>query len=135
VSRDQDDELDYEAIDAEIEAVFAQVKNEYRRALPERLSELIRAITQARAQSDQLAPLNHALDEAHRMKGTLGSYGFVELARSVASVEMLLRQTKDKASQGTQLSSLWNETGPQVEKILVEALTTAERLSNSASNI
>jgi HPt (histidine-containing phosphotransfer) domain-containing protein len=131
VSRDQDDELDYEAIDAEIEAVFAQVKNEYRRALPERLSELIRAITEARAQSDQLAPLNHALEEAHRMKGTLGSYGFVELARSVASVEMLLRQTKDKASHGTELSSLWSETGPEVEKILSEALQTAQTLSSN----
>jgi HPt (histidine-containing phosphotransfer) domain-containing protein len=131
VSKEQDDELDYEAIDAEIEAVFAQVKNEYRRALPERLSELIRAITQARSQSDQLAPLNHALEEAHRMKGTLGSYGFVELARSVASVEMLLRQTKEKAGQGTPLSSLWNETGPEVEMIMANALTTAETLSSN----
>jgi hypothetical protein len=41
-----------------------------------------------------------------------------------------LRQTKDGANEKTPLSALWKENGPELEKILSEAQSAAEKLSN-----
>jgi HPt (histidine-containing phosphotransfer) domain-containing protein len=125
--------LDYEAIDAEVEAVFIQVKNEYACALPSKLKELEGAIDSARAQPDQLELFTHALNEVHRMKGTLGSYGFPELAELVASIELILRQNHDVIEGKAPLSSLWKRVNPQITAIIEEANRSAIQLSQAAT--
>jgi len=125
VSSEHENDLDYEKIDAEVEAVFVQVRNEYARALPKKLAELECAIESARKEPDRADLFNEALNEAHRMKGTLGSYAFPELAELVTSVEKLLRQNNND-------HDLWHKIDPQLTAILSEASKKAEKLSESA---
>jgi HPt (histidine-containing phosphotransfer) domain-containing protein len=125
VSSDHENEPDYETIDAEVEAVFVQVRNEYARALPKKLAELEDAIESARKEPDRADLYSEALNEAHRMKGTLGSYAFPELADLVTSVEKLLRQNNSDQSR-------WERINPQLTAILSEANTKAKKLSESA---
>jgi chemotaxis protein histidine kinase CheA len=126
VSSDHENESDYASVDAEIEAVFVQVRNEYARALPKKLAELEKAIELARAEPERHDLLVEALNETHRMKGTLGSYAFPELAELVTSVEKLLRQNNDD-------HGLWERINPQLNAILLDANTKAKKLSESAA--
>jgi HPt (histidine-containing phosphotransfer) domain-containing protein len=125
VSSDHENESDYASVDAEIEAVFVQVRNEYARALPKKLGELESAIDSARKEPDRADLFSEALNEVHRMKGTLGSYAFPELAELVTSVEKLLRQNNNG-------HDLWERINPQLTAILSEASKQAKNLSESA---
>jgi HPt (histidine-containing phosphotransfer) domain-containing protein len=134
VSSENKNEVDYEAIDTEIEAVFVRVKNEYARTLPKKLAELESVIDSARAEPDQPELFTNALNELHRMKGTLGSYDFPELARLVASVEKLLRQNTDGLDPKALSSSFWEQLNPQIAAIWAEGNKQAREISDSAAN-
>jgi len=133
VTGNNENERDVEEIDAEVEAVFKQVQKEYALALPEKMAALNQAIHAAESQPHSDDLLVYALSETHRLKGTLGSYGFPELAELVASVEKLLRQSADKS--GTKASpAFWKQIDGEIQSLLLQADQTAINLSRLADS-
>lgn len=64
----------------------------YRQKLPGRLAELAAALRPAQAPGESDKALQDAYRIAHTLKGTVGSYGFDEVAAVLASIEETLRQ-------------------------------------------
>src|SRR5271154_5024062 len=86
------------AIDAEVEAVYRQMKRDYASTLPRKIDELERTVKDAQSHPADEKQLQIALGEVHRAKGTMGSYGFPEIAELLDSLETLLQEERAASS-------------------------------------
>lgn len=72
---------------ASVAALQAKLERRYAKVLPERIADLRAALLRAQRDPDGLEP---ARELAHRLKGTVGSYGFAEVADGIARIETAL---------------------------------------------
>ncbi|WP_224372263.1 response regulator [Hyalangium versicolor] len=78
----------------DIAAAIAALSAEYGTRLPEKYQELAAAVQQA--QRGGREELEEALKLAHKLHGTAGSYGFVQVSAAAGQVEKRLRQRRDE---------------------------------------
>jgi HPt (histidine-containing phosphotransfer) domain-containing protein len=87
----------------DLEKAFAALREEYARALPEKLAELGEALREAQAgNADALA---RATALAHRLAGTAGAYGLGEVSSQAATLEQALGSA-DMAGASVAFASL-----------------------------
>ncbi len=113
---DEDD--NNQEYDEALNAVLASLRSEYSIELPERLSELKCYFKNARTDEvKQLEWLGKAHVIAHRLAGTAGSYGFVELSSAAANLDLYLKNLlKSDANAGAAVDSLnWQALDGMVE--------------------
>ena len=79
---------------------LAALRTAYRRALPEQLDALA-ALLEAPAGAGAAGAVEEAWRLAHRLKGTSGSYGFVELAAQLETIEEILERARRTHSPAT----------------------------------
>jgi diguanylate cyclase (GGDEF)-like protein len=100
--------------DQELQAALAGLRREYLLALPDKLAELVKAIGKVRSGLTDANLLAEVRSQAHRLRGTAGSYGFPEVGRQMGIVEdavMAMGQGK------TPTTTTWTE----VEQALAHA--------------
>ena len=78
------------------------LRESYEAVLPELLEGLLRAADRVRRRPEQRAAVREAVDRAHKLAGSAGSYGFESLGDAAAVIEVQLRGLL----QGTQPD--WN---------------------------
>lgn len=113
---DEDD--NNQEYDEALNAVLASLRSEYSIELPGRLSELKSYFKNARTDEEkQLEWLGKAHVIAHRLAGTAGSYGFVELSSAAANLDLYLKNLlKSDANAGAAVDSLnWQALDGMVE--------------------
>jgi diguanylate cyclase (GGDEF)-like protein len=71
-------------------AAMAQMRAEYARDLPGKLSAVVASVVAARAAQADVALRHEARTLAHRIAGTAGSYGFPEVGSACAQLEELI---------------------------------------------
>jgi len=86
--------------EALLEDKLAALRAAYRRALPEQLDALARWLD-ACTGAGAAGALEDAWHLAHRLKGTSGSYGFVELAAQLETIEEILEGARRIRSPAT----------------------------------
>jgi chemotaxis protein histidine kinase CheA len=72
--------------DDEIRAAMQELRKEYLVELPEHLHELEGAISAARSHAAPEA-MRHAISRAHMIRGTAGSYRFMEISEAAGHIE------------------------------------------------
>jgi len=113
-----DDEDNNPEYDEALNAVLSGLRSEYLIELPERLSEMKGYFKNARSdEGKQLEWLGKAHVIAHRLAGTAGSYGFVELSSAAANLDLYLKNLlKSDANAGVAADSLnWQALDGMVE--------------------
>ncbi|HEX2574151.1 MAG TPA: Hpt domain-containing protein [Polyangia bacterium] len=76
----------------EIEAELAELRDQYRSNLPERLTEIERAIAESRQHPTDPERLERARTLVHRLHGTAGSFGFPRVSAAARRGEELLER-------------------------------------------
>ena len=108
---------------ATIDAALAALRRDYAASLPDRVAHLTRAVRAWRAAPDDPRLCEGARDIAHRLRGTIGSFGLTELCAIVGAVEdALVRAATTRAEAG---APAWEE----IDALLLDADTCAARLS------
>lgn len=107
-----------------IERVFATMRADYAKGLADKIKELKAVVEKARKQPKDMDILSEARTRMHRMKGTIGSYGFVEISSQLGKIEHAL-ETIEKASCKNDPAELWNDATPLIEKSFEEAMNEA----------
>jgi signal transduction histidine kinase/CheY-like chemotaxis protein len=97
----------------------------YLQRLPARLEELKTALGAARAQGGAYAALQDVHRLAHTLQGTVGSYGFDEIAAALTCIETTLHQMLAGSTAGTA------EDWAKIEEALVQAWTAMVRTASS----
>lgn len=90
-------------------ARLTQIKKQYASKLVTQLRDLQGIVTNliAHPEPDPTEPIQMILQQAHRLHGTAGSYGFVEVSRNLRTVEEFIRHHQ-QAHKNTPTSSLWS---------------------------
>jgi chemotaxis protein histidine kinase CheA len=122
-------EADVLAIDAEVEAVYQQMKRDYASTLPGKIDELERKVMDAQSYPADEKRLQTALEEVHRAKGTMGSYGFPEIAELIHSLETLLQKESVASSMK---ANFWKEADQQIKRIFARAKEKAAYFRDTA---
>jgi chemotaxis protein histidine kinase CheA len=129
MDEDNQEESNNAALNAEVEAVFWQLKREYALTLPDKVAMVADIIDQSRRDSDNQSLLAKMLLEIHRTKGTLGSYGFSEISELIESVEVLV--LAEKTSDGHGIARVnWLK----IESPLFELISSAQAQAQNARN-
>src|SRR5262249_8726410 len=81
-----------------IERVFSSMKADYAKGLTDKIKELKALVEKARNQPDDLKSLTEARTRMHRMKGTIGSYGFSEISSQLGVIEVALEKIEKASS-------------------------------------
>jgi len=102
---------------AESQSQLADLRASYRSKLPELLSGLASAVRAARPADASEQSRREAWQLAHRIKGTAGSYGFDEVAESLAAIDALLEGMIERSEAR---ESEWLE----IEKALARAVAS-----------
>jgi trehalose 6-phosphate phosphatase len=115
-----------------IERVFATMKDNYAKGLTERIKELKALVEKAKNQPDDLNSLTEARTRTHRMKGTIGSYGFSEISSQLGVIEVALESVEKSSSLNKNLAESWQDAIPLIENSFTKALTAATTPSQMA---
>lgn len=99
------------------EQLLASLGAEYARALPERLATLVESVEAARSRRQDAVALDRAILEAHRLRGTAGSYGFP----GVSDAARRLEESLQAARETTPDESAWDQIESRVASTLREA--------------
>jgi diguanylate cyclase (GGDEF)-like protein len=92
---------------SKVQAILERRRIAYSRELPEKLRQLFKALHMARAStSADAAWLDAARLQAHRLRGTAGSFGFDRVGQAAASIEQAIIELGD-ADPG-QEGKLWS---------------------------
>jgi chemotaxis protein histidine kinase CheA len=75
-----------------IEMMFVSLRTDYAQALPKKIRELEIVVQRAKKQPEDKVFLQYAYMHLHRMKGTVGSYGFSRLSELIAEIELTLQK-------------------------------------------
>lgn len=87
-----------EDLSTDLDAELQALRVAYARELPGKIAALRAALASLRQAPNDDASLKQATSQAHRLRGTAGSYGFDEVSKAAARLEDELRA--------------WNEPGP-----------------------
>jgi PAS domain S-box-containing protein len=98
------------APDPELAAVHAS----FRQRLPSRLEALSAALREAQAKPGSHEALQAAYHIAHMLKGTVGSYGFDELAMVLEEMETTLKEGRDGKKTWTDMG--WSQMLASVDR-------------------
>jgi CheY-like chemotaxis protein len=98
------------APDPELAAVHAS----FRQRLPSRLDALSAALRAAQAKPGSHEALQAAYHMAHMLKGTVGSYGFDELAMVLEEMETTLKEGRDGKKTWTDMG--WSQMLASVDQ-------------------
>ncbi|HLL51996.1 MAG TPA: adenylate/guanylate cyclase domain-containing protein, partial [Myxococcaceae bacterium] len=103
----------------EVEAELRALRRDYAARLPRALAELSAAVEGYRAAQGNPAACDRAIDRAHRLRGTLGTYGFEQIGTRVGQLEdALLRLLRHGAGPDE-----WS----QIDRWLAEAVALARQ--------
>lgn len=106
--------------DAALDEVLKSLRGDYLKELPERIAEMKDFVERAKcAEEKQLEWLTEAHFIAHRLAGTAGSYGFAELSRTAAEMDLYLKKL---LKSDVESSSVANRLNWQLLDRLVEAV-------------
>lgn len=86
--------------EAELDAVVNELKEQYSALLPAILDELDQTLAKARDRNSDEIILIDAKSMAHRLSGTVGSYGFDALSRRFGELEILMNDIIEKVHAG-----------------------------------
>jgi hypothetical protein len=100
-------------------AAIDALRRDYASSLAWRVGELSQVVRSARAAPDDPRRSALAWETAHRLRGTIGSFGFVELSEIIGAVEREIG-----AGAARQGAPAWG----RVEALLGEASACAARL-------
>ncbi|HEY0839697.1 MAG TPA: response regulator [Vulgatibacter sp.] len=75
--------------EADFERALSRLREAYREELPSRLGELRAAVEDAADSPRDVEVLNTARELAHRLRGTAGSYGFLQVGEEAGRIEEL----------------------------------------------
>jgi len=88
------------ADDMDFEGALARLREAYREELPSRLGELRAAIGDAAQAPEDVEAIGTARELAHRLRGTAGSYGFLQVGEEAGRIEELLLAALDEGQLG-----------------------------------
>jgi DNA-binding response OmpR family regulator len=86
--------------DIGLDAVMEQLRDDYRRELPRKLEVLAHAVDLVRELEADPVALAAARSDAHRLRGTAGSYGFIAVGQAAGRIEDALVRLPDEAAAG-----------------------------------
>jgi diguanylate cyclase (GGDEF)-like protein len=86
--------------DAGLAAIMEQLREEYRRELPRKLEVLAHAVDLVRELEADPIALAAARSDAHRLRGTAGSYGFIAIGQAAGRIEDALVRLPDEGATG-----------------------------------
>ncbi|PWU03160.1 MAG: trehalose-phosphatase [Candidatus Melainabacteria bacterium] len=115
-----------------IERVFSSMKADYAKGLTERIKDLKTIVEKAKHQPNDLESLTEARTRMHRLKGTIGSYGFPEISFQLGVIEVALENIEKASSLNKNLSEAWLEALPIIEASFDKALSAAASPSEIA---
>lgn len=90
-----------------MERALESSKQEFAKVLPDMVRVLAERVQAAREQGDDRFLLNEVVNEAHKLKGSAGSYGFTKVAESAGKIESLIGGLEP--DDGTMQEILWLE--------------------------
>jgi trehalose 6-phosphate phosphatase len=108
-----------------IESVFNRLKADYALRLPERISDLELLVEAAKNKADDLSSLTEASQQLHRLKGTIGSYGFSELSNLLGEIETALQNIELTQPNEGDLHELWLRAAPKITNAFAKAQSAA----------
>jgi HPt (histidine-containing phosphotransfer) domain-containing protein len=120
-----------ENVNAQIEKMYESLRADYARALGSKMAELKAVLALSQAHAGDQEKFTDCLMELHRMKGTLGSYGYFELSDQLAIVEDLFKSVPDFSS--STLEHFWQTNGSQVESLMNQACQKASELQSDTN--
>lgn len=110
-----------------IEAVFSALKDDYAGGLLKRIEELESVVEAARNKADDLGTLTDARMQVHRMKGTIGSYGFSEISSTLGEIENCLEQIEKAHAGSENIVATWEKDFPSIAKQFSKARAAVKR--------
>jgi chemotaxis protein histidine kinase CheA len=117
-----------ENVNAQIEKMYESLRAEYARNLGTRMAELKEVLAVSHAHNGDQEKFTDCLMELHRMKGTLGSYGYFELSDQLAIVEELFKTIEDFSSPTIQ--HFWQTNDQKIETLMQQACQKANESVN-----
>jgi len=84
--------------EVDFEAALERLREAYREELPSRLGELRASIEDAAGAPDDREAIGVARELAHRLRGTAGSYGFLQVGEESGRIEELLLSAMDEGT-------------------------------------
>ncbi|HWV36867.1 MAG TPA: response regulator [Vulgatibacter sp.] len=84
----------------DFEGELGRLREAYREELPSRLGELRAAVEDAARAPEDVEAIGVARDLAHRLRGTAGSYGFLQVGEEAGRIEELLLQARSEGYLG-----------------------------------
>jgi trehalose-phosphatase len=109
-----------------IEAVFNTLKKDYAKGLADRIKELQALVAIAIAKPDDPTSLTEARTRTHRIRGTIGSYGFTEISALLGDIEAALETIEKTNSSG---GNHWKNAIPIIEDNFAKAIRMAKTAS------
>lgn len=128
-----EEDLDVAEANARIEEMYALLRADFRRSLPEKISALKLVVDVLEDTSVEQSAFENVLMQLHRTKGTIGSYGFTELSRMVEAIETLMKQAHLPPNQQVRNEEIWQTIRKQVEEIFVLAKQEAAKLAGDTA--
>jgi len=117
-----------ENINAQIEKMYESLRAEYARNLGAKMAELKAVIALSQSNKSDQEKFTDCLMELHRMKGTLGSYGYFDLSDQIGVIEELFKSIEDFSSPT--LQRFWQTNGSKVESLMQQACQKANESAN-----
>ena len=72
---------------ATLDAELSELRSAYARELPEKVQSLSAAVARAQSSSGDRSVIKDAARQAHRLRGTAGSYGYETVSQLAAEIE------------------------------------------------
>jgi chemotaxis protein histidine kinase CheA len=121
-----------ENVNAQIEKMYESLRADYARALGSKMAELKAVLALSQAHPGDQEKFTDCLMELHRMKGTLGSYGYFDLSDQLAVVEDLFKSVPDFSTPT--LEHFWQNNGSKVEPLMHQACQTATQAQENINS-
>jgi hypothetical protein len=113
----------------EIEVIFTNLKTNYGLTLPEKVAELEMIVQRAQKHPEDRVFLQYACLQLHRLKGTIGSYGFLELGKLIGEIEAKLQLLEPHTQDSNKIREYWHKFDPFVKEHFSEAKDLARMFS------
>jgi trehalose-phosphatase len=109
-----------------IEAAFKTLQADYASGLLEKIDELESIVEAAANTAGNMSNLTEARMQLHRMKGTIGSYGFADISSVLGEIEASLQQIERFASNLDSVRTQWTGATPFIAQKFARARALVE---------
>jgi trehalose 6-phosphate phosphatase len=116
--REDEDQAERER---KIEAVFSTLRDSYALSLSDKLKELQAIVETAQNRPEDLKILSEARLHVHRLKGTVGSYGFTEIGSVLQEIESALEKIENTITKNQSVTKYWLEAAPLIANRFAKA--------------